>query len=103
MIYLSLKHSQTLKNKTELLKPQELLVLDVLSYAQRLLQNYASVFQMPETGVYFKNAITPVLKPGRLYYTEESQEPITALKERKKAVFDENGTIVIPRFMMERQ
>lgn len=84
----------------------EVLVLDMMNYVQRLNTKYGKYFIDPEEGIYVVNRTTPLLTSKSAYYTQKGyaqRVPLTSLDNVKEAVVDENGAVIIPQYMMLRK
>lgn len=90
---------------TPLLEPQASFVIPLLDYIPRLQDRYADYFIPPEPGIYLMNGLTPLLKSGH-YFSESSYkrlQPIHSLDNLQEAVLDDNGTVLIPRYVMRHK
>jgi hypothetical protein len=90
----------------ELMKPREVLVLSLLDFIHELVSEYSVAMKDPEEGIYLRNDVRPVIKVGRCFYSESSYRtmtPLTYLDGIDEAILDENGQIILPRFVMKRK
>ena len=89
-----------------LLDVQEVLVLNLSDYIFELNNKYEKLFKPPPEGIYLVNTTRPILKEGQPYFRisdKNKNNPLESLDKVEEAIVDENGTIIIPAYIMARR
>lgn len=88
-----------------LLQPRQVVVIDLMNYVG-LIESMFNAFIPPEPGIYIPSNIEPVLRPNQPFFSESSylqQIPLASLDNVYENILDQNGAVVIPRYVMCKQ